>query len=1321
MNPLKKRLAALRFRVRVLDGWLGVCALVALILGAFVAEGMLDFWMHLPSLVRGILLVGLLVSSGYIAYRFILRPFTRPADDLNLALRIEEAYPELNDALATTVQFLSQPKEEQERLGGSEAMRERTVQETIAKADKCDFGRILDRRGALLFGMAACSLLATAALIVWMHFTYSQIAFWRFVEPFGMHTWTQIKVVRHTPPRQNENEQWKPVESKAADKIAKGQKYTIKVSLEGQMPRKGEARVEIMGQIKSDQTKPLKIADDKLSATFETTIPLTDQEIKFKVIANDGTFPARAGTWQVVKVLPPPRLAEPPLIKVYPPAYADLKSPEILEPGTGLVKVLAGSTIVLRGRAERELEQAWIEYLPENDKLIDNTRLLAQLMFKETAGPLVDLTTLAGSQQVTGLFPAKFDADKQGFEITFQPWVTGKYVLHLLDPDDLNTKLTTDLTVLVDPLPDVKLLAPKATMTVLPGAVIPFKFLVLDDEFAIKSVYIEYRSKPTGAERFGEVKSVVLYDAGQYGKLLPNLLAKMGKSPLAGRAPLLIPFRGSDLRLRYKRLDIDSVWSLRGEFNKGDLVEVSVCAVDFCDVYPIREPGRSHSIELHISSKDGIIDPARVDLKDIRDEIRTLIKLEEKSLGTVKVTRKQEKFDPKVREHFIEAGENPQKEVVARTDTLRTKLKGIRETLQINKLTGEAAYQEANQIQGVLDSIAQTELPQITPKMDDVRNDLEKLEKNTPRTQKRLDETAKLQENVLKALRELLRAQEPKERMNDLINKAKQISEKERDLQQELKDMKALKEAYDEAKNLTQKEKDDFNKEHREKINAKRQEQIDLANQAERLIQDLRDAQKEFEKLNDRPNLDKVNDALRNAVPEEKPKLDPMPKEAEKDKTPLNAKMKQVAEQLKGNEIPNKAIQDQKNIVKNLDEIVKSLEGKSDTLTQQQIKEHKDAQAKVEELLKKNEELRKEIQKAKMIEDKEERLKAEQKIAEKMGDLEGKMQETRRELARLNEQRAADELDRAAKDIAEAKDKLENGGNPDPAQQKAKAELDRAKRDIQQAQDELARELLVKIADQLEGLKLRQFASVERSEALHAKIIERKAWIEPFLGTMEGNIEAQKGIGDETDTIKEKLKEAKVFHSLLEKAKKSMDQAVDKMSDRLTERKDNGPRFENGEKFDDPGLKQENLWQDDTIRHQKQAVKRLDILLDSIKEKIDDMQRKAEEDRAKNDDPPPKDGEEPKEAPKGKRPGDGLPPMAELKALRAEQADLNERFEDFAKKNDLTKPLDEDQKAALKLLADEQAEIHRLFVEITAQPEPPVDPAPNDKKEGDKK
>src|SRR5947209_2454703 len=106
MNPLLKRLAALRRKVRILDGWLGVCSLAALVLGVGVCVGIADYYVHLPSLVRAACLVGMLVGGGAIFYRYVVRPFSRSCDDLNLALRIEEMFPDLNDCLASTVQFL---------------------------------------------------------------------------------------------------------------------------------------------------------------------------------------------------------------------------------------------------------------------------------------------------------------------------------------------------------------------------------------------------------------------------------------------------------------------------------------------------------------------------------------------------------------------------------------------------------------------------------------------------------------------------------------------------------------------------------------------------------------------------------------------------------------------------------------------------------------------------------------------------------------------------------------------------------------------------------------------------------------------------------------------------------------------------------------------------------------------------------------------------------------------------------------------------------------------------------------------------------------
>src|SRR5687767_10343679 len=83
MNPLLKRLRSLRFKVRVLDGWQGICAVVALVLGVGVLVGVLDYCAHLPSLVRAVALVGLLLGSGALVYRYLIRPFGKPCNDLN--------------------------------------------------------------------------------------------------------------------------------------------------------------------------------------------------------------------------------------------------------------------------------------------------------------------------------------------------------------------------------------------------------------------------------------------------------------------------------------------------------------------------------------------------------------------------------------------------------------------------------------------------------------------------------------------------------------------------------------------------------------------------------------------------------------------------------------------------------------------------------------------------------------------------------------------------------------------------------------------------------------------------------------------------------------------------------------------------------------------------------------------------------------------------------------------------------------------------------------------------------------------------------------
>src|SRR5262249_57654141 len=121
-NPPRRRFAALRRRLRFVVTVRGVGWLLTLLLFAAAGAGFLDWLWRLPALVRAVVLVGTLAGAGLVAYRMLLRPLATRADDLALALRIEERYPSLNDALASTVQFLEQAEKREKPADGRPAM-----------------------------------------------------------------------------------------------------------------------------------------------------------------------------------------------------------------------------------------------------------------------------------------------------------------------------------------------------------------------------------------------------------------------------------------------------------------------------------------------------------------------------------------------------------------------------------------------------------------------------------------------------------------------------------------------------------------------------------------------------------------------------------------------------------------------------------------------------------------------------------------------------------------------------------------------------------------------------------------------------------------------------------------------------------------------------------------------------------------------------------------------------------------------------------------------------------------------------------------------
>src|SRR5207249_2133374 len=129
----------------------------------------------------------------------------------------------------------------------------------------------------------------------------------------------------------------------------------------------------------------------------------------------------------------------------------------------------------------------------------------------------------------------------------FVPWVTGAYILHLQEDQDLIKEYEADLRVVPDPLPAVALQRPASSLSVLPDAEVAFKMSVSDEIFAVKSVYLEYRRKNAEEQWLDDKpQRLELYHHQAMGRLLPRLGAWLAMVPRFMPAPLL----GSDFSAR---------------------------------------------------------------------------------------------------------------------------------------------------------------------------------------------------------------------------------------------------------------------------------------------------------------------------------------------------------------------------------------------------------------------------------------------------------------------------------------------------------------------------------------------------------------------------------------------------------------------------------------------------------------------------------------------------------------------------------------------------------------------------------------------------
>jgi len=1338
---LRQRLAALRRHMRLVATVRGLGFLLAVVLAMAALAGLLDWRWHLPALVRAVVLVGTLAGGISVAYRYLLRPLSAPSDDLSLALRVEEAYPALNDALASTVQFL----ERATPADSSSAPLEReAVHRALLRASGCDFGKVVNRRG--LFWAAGSGGLAAvvSGVLVLLAPALAMTALLRLANPFGEHDWPKKTQLEIDPPRL---------------RIGRNEAFEVRGLVRGVLPPQATIVFRFEGFPNLEHHCDIKADEAGVGHLRSHLEPgRVQRNFRFQVRANDAVSQEYR-----VEVLPPPSLvaldSKPsPQLQLYYPAYTGLPTPDQLSPGTGNIDAVAGTTARLRARTDRPLKRAWIEYQPEETSAV----LSAFLAPLGGTGTLDTVTLCAGSRTWWASVPAVLDEDRCTFTIDFTPTVNGMYALHFEDESGLRNNRLFELRLHPDPAPTVNLERPSPSrdiLAVLPTAALTLEVMADDQQYALRSVFLEYRT-----QRDEQPRRLFLYHASSG----PAPLLSLWTGPAILAAPPM-PLRPQRLAFRQK-LSMPSLRHADGSsLKEEDVVLLRACADDFDDVSVNKEPGRSHEVEIRIVGRNALDLALNQEQANIQQELVRLREKEREALRKVTEVenrlKKGEKLTPEDQEKLLQA-EQLQQQIRERVgddkDGLRAELKRIRETLKQNDLEKTAVQERMSDVSREMDRLAENELQQIEPRLTNARKLAELLEEKVREERKAtLEARAKEAEQEARASeaaadkkeQEAAQSEQRAEQSSSDADKARH----RRDAQLQREAAKKLRQEAGEQKRKAERDRrdaaqtPDANQPRRALAEARRaQEEVEktlddlltrrlepwtssheIKGEANRLLEEQKRLEAESEKLTTQQNkedvfgkspdkltqrqraeLESLKDAQEKLEERTRQLLDKMDRVAKdrEQKDPETArelrdaldqaqqdnisdKMKEAREHIEQNKL-NEAQKSQRASVENLKQLVKNLEDKREAELDRLAKKLREKEKELAELIQEQEQLQKKVKEAGQIGDKAKREEELKRLERKQRELQKKTEEMVRQLTRMRAPRAGQALGKAGDQMEGAGQQMAGGQQGEDEQEEALDRLNEAKRELQrarkEAEEELGREQISRLAELIRPLKERQEALNAETARFQGVIQQRGKWSDRLQHEYLRKRDAQQGLGTETKEVAAKrLTGAPVFARLMRRANEAMTEASQRM-----------------ETVAKQPVEPAQLPDAETARLQQQALRRLNQVVDALKEAAEKMQQAKGGGGGSG-------GEGGSGG--GGAPGDGIPPLAQLKLLRDLQKDINQRTETFKKEHPDPKKLEEKDKAELRSIRNDQQDVAELIDELTR---PAGEP---DAGEGDKK
>jgi hypothetical protein len=1331
MNPLQLRLAALRRRLRVVVTFRGVCWIAAILLLGAAVGGFLDWRIHLPGLVRAFVLTSTLGSAGYVAYRYLFLPLAARADDLSLALRVESRYPALNDSLASAVQFGAPPRDSE--LAGSPDLRKEAIKRALSIARRYDFTSVVETRGIRAAGLSFF-LAATLTLMAMLFYPQlAQTALLRLADPFGGHQW----------PRQTQ------LEINARSRVARGGWFDVQGNVYGVVPSHVLITYRLDGSGPFAQSSEITPGGDTQPARFVARLDPSrvQHDFRFQVQANDAISP-----WYEVAVLPPPQLVplagrpSPQIALDYPP-YTDLPA-QALPDGTSSIETPAGTRVTLRAAVDRPIVSAWLEYPAEMDVTVGVLAYLSAMGMPQLSGavqmayalppPFPSSTELASGPEsgnevnrgrpaafsrahlparaLATRIPARVEAGGRVITIDFLARTTGTFALYFEDESGLGNTRLVDLHTVADPAPIVHLERPsrnRDSLDVLPNADINMAIQAEDLQYALRSVYLEYKlvkgQWPGDPDSKGlapdspsptPMQRVLLYDHATFGVGLPRALLALS-AQWDSNLRLLTP----ELRLRPKHLTINSRWSLAElGLKEGDILTLRACADDFDDVTVNKKPGYSHEVELRVVGRASLELALSEAQAVIEQDLLRLQKQQREALDKVVPAETHwQKNNGRLRPEHIDnllQAEQLQQQIRARVGTkqegLRADVGRVLDTLRDNHLPRSGTEDRMEAVAAELGRLAREHLEQIEPLLTEARKESEVKDRasggrkppegdqdkgaRSTRPTPRLSEARKHQEEVDKTLSQLLKLLEPWSSTREAKGEANSILHDQRKLQEQTARLSKEIPAGSERENLSESQKADLERA-AELQNRLAERTTEMLGKLRRLAKERRSQDPETaQQLEDAAEHGETNSAVAN--------------------------MQEAARSIRDNTLARATAQQQQSSDA-VEGVVKALEDRREDELDRLIKRMKAAEQKLSELAERQDLLQKRLREAGRIRDAAEREEELKRLAREQEELRESAQEMVRELSRLRAEQAGRALSQATSRMQQPDAPRDQQGAGEERQEETLERLNEARQELkkarQQTEAELSREKAAKLVDEIKGLRNRQESLTSEGERIHREVLQRKQWTRALLSSLGHLAEAQKGLGEETAQLAKKhFDQAKVFEYLLARSTAAMNQASEKMDERKNHALE---RIADNSGSEAPSLElsAEQAADAETREYQRTALRRIDQLLDALK-----MESNL---------PPQLTREKEGPQPEGERKGNATdqatpprsPPLAELKVLRSLQQEVNERTKAFAKLHSSTRDLTPAEADRLQAICQEQQEVNDLFEHIMASGEPEGD------------